>query len=82
VKRQGILKLISYGESNAVLFDTIRFVKKNGDEFDRSVVVPCAIIRILESLRLKKALLPEEALTIVRNQGLQKYLNDVTTQIN
>jgi N-acetylmuramic acid 6-phosphate etherase len=82
VKRRGILKLITYGEANAVLFDTIRFMKKNKDEFDQLVDVAPCIIRILESLRLKKALPPEEALTIFRNRGLQQYLNDVTTQIN
>ena len=82
VKRYGILKLISYGEANAVLFDTIRFMKKNSEELDGSVDVTLCIIRILESLRQKKALPLEEALTIAQNRGLQKYLNDVTTQIN
>jgi len=82
VKRHGILNLISYGEANAVLFDTIRFMKKNSEEFDRSVDVALCIIRILESLRQNKAISPEKALTIVRNRGLQQYLNDVTTQIN
>jgi hypothetical protein len=82
VKRHGILKLISYGEANAILFDTIRFMKKNGGEFDRSFDVAPCIIRILESLRQKKAFPLEEALAIVRNRGLQKYLNNVTTQIN
>jgi N-acetylmuramic acid 6-phosphate etherase len=82
VKRHGILNLISYGEANAVLCDTIRFLKKNSEESGRSVDVALCIIRILESLRQKKALPLEEALTIVRNRGLQQYLNDVTTQIN
>jgi len=82
VKRHGILKPISYGEANAVLFDTIGFIKKNREEFDRPFDVSLCIIRILESLRLKKALLPEEAMAIGQNRGIQRYLNDVTNQVN
>lgn len=82
VKRHGILKPISFGEANAVLFDSIHFLKKERGEFNRPFDIGLCIIRVLESLRLKKAVSPEEALFIVQNRGLQKYLNDVTAQIN
>jgi hypothetical protein len=81
VKHHGILKPISYGEANAVLFDTVGFIKKNGDERERSFDISPCIIRILESMRLKTGLGPEEALSITQNLGLQKYLRNVTTQI-
>jgi hypothetical protein len=80
VKHHGILKPVSYGEANAVLFDTIGFICQNGDERDRSFDLSPCIIRILESLRMKKGLGPEEALSIAQDRGLQKYLDDVTTQ--
>ena len=79
VKRHGIQKPISYGEANAVLYDAIDFMKGKKTGLDRSAEVNLSIIRILESLRLNEALSQEEALTIVRRRGLQRYLNDVTS---
>jgi len=79
VKRHGIQNPISYGEANAVLFDAIGFMKGKGEGLDQSVEVSLSIIRILESLRLNKAVTPEEALAIIRNRGLRQYLKDVTT---
>jgi N-acetylmuramic acid 6-phosphate (MurNAc-6-P) etherase len=81
VKHHGILKPISYGEANAVLFDTIGFIERNGDELDRSFDLSPCIIRILESMRMKKGLGPEESLSIAQDLGIQKYLNDVTTRV-
>jgi hypothetical protein len=81
VKRHGILKPISYGEANAVLFDSILFMEKNRGESRRSFDIAPCIVRVLESLRLKKGISPEQALNIVRNLGLRQYLNDVTAQI-
>ena len=80
VKRHGFQEPISYGEANAVLYDAIDFLKEKKEELARPDEVALSIIRILESLRLNKAFSPDEALAIVRNPGLQRYLNDVTTQ--
>jgi hypothetical protein len=81
VKQHGILKPISYGEANAVLFDTIGSIRQNGGERERSFDLSPCIIRILESLRMKMGMGPEEALSISQDRGIRKYLNDVTTQI-
>jgi hypothetical protein len=80
VKRHGILKPISYGEANAVLFDTVRFLQRNREAPPRSLDMALCIVRILESLRLKKGVSPKKALLIIQNRGLQQYLTDVTTQ--
>ena len=77
VKRHGILEPISYGEANAVLFDTIRYMKDRRKGLERSYEVDLSIIRILESLRLREAVSHEEAWAIVRNVGLLQYLKDV-----
>jgi N-acetylmuramic acid 6-phosphate (MurNAc-6-P) etherase len=79
VKRYGILEPISYGEANAVLYDAIGFMKGKREGLDQSYEVALSIIRILESLRLNKAISHEEAWSIVRDLGLQKYLKDVTS---
>ena len=80
VKRHGIQKPISYGESNAVLFDAIRFMEGNGKQPEQDSSVALSIIRILESLRLNRAFSLEEAMAILRETGLQRYLRDVATQ--
>jgi len=79
VKRHGILEPISYGEANAVLYDAIGFMKDKREGLDQSHEVALSIIRILESLRLNKAISHEEAWIIVRDKGLQQYLKDVTS---
>jgi N-acetylmuramic acid 6-phosphate etherase len=81
VKRHGIQKPISYGEGNAVLFDTIRFLEDKGEEVDKGFLVALSIIRILESFRLNRPCSYDEALAIIRNLGFQRYLKDVTIQI-
>jgi len=79
VKRYGILEPISYGEANAVLYDAIGFMKGKREGLDHSYEVALSIIRILESLRLNKAISHEEAWIILRDIGLQQYLKDVTS---
>jgi len=64
VKRNGILTPISYGEANAVLFDSIPFLKKRKGGPDRFLDIGICIIRILESLRQKKSFPLEEAAII------------------
>jgi hypothetical protein len=79
VKRHGIMEPISYGEANAVLYDAIGFMKGRRERLDQSYEVALSIIRILESLRLNKAISLDEAWAIIRDMGLQQYLNDVTS---
>lgn len=79
VKRHGIQNPISYGEANAVLYDAIGFLEGKRGGLDQSIEIALSIIRILESLRLNKAISIEEALTFVRNKGLRQYLKDVTS---
>jgi hypothetical protein len=79
VKRHGIMEPISYGEANAVLYDAIEFMKGKRKRQDQSYEVALSIIRILEALRLNKAVSFDEAWAIIRDMGLQQYLKDVTS---
>jgi hypothetical protein len=78
VKLYGLKKPISYGEANAVLFDSITFLKDKQKEVGQTAEVPLSIIRILESLRLKRGVSPGEALDIVQKTGLSQYLFSIT----
>lgn len=80
VKSYGIRKPISYGEANAVLFDTIHFLKGKKQKAGQMAEVALSIIRILESFRFKKGMSSEEAFTIVKKIGLSQYLSNVTSQ--
>jgi N-acetylmuramic acid 6-phosphate (MurNAc-6-P) etherase len=74
VKLYGLKKTISYGEANAVLFDSIALLKEKQKEAGQTAEVALSIIRILESLRLKRGVSPGEALDIVQKTGLSQYL--------
>ncbi len=80
VKINGIQKPISYGEANAVLFDTISFLKDKKEEAGQTAEVALSIIRILESFRLRKNFPNTEALKIVKQAGLNQYLSNVTAE--
>jgi hypothetical protein len=69
-----VRKPIAYGEANTVLFDSIAFMKDRLEDVGQSAEVPLSIIRILESLRQKRGITPEEALEIVQKTGLAAYL--------
>jgi len=75
VKSYGIRKSISYGEANAVLFESIRYLKNKKKEAGQTAEVALSIIRILESLRLKKNISQYESLRLVRKQRLSQYLS-------
>jgi N-acetylmuramic acid 6-phosphate etherase len=66
---------VTYAEANAVLFDALRYVQNNPREAGQTAEVALSIIRILESLRLKKAFGAERALAIVKTTGLGRYLD-------
>ena len=74
VKTFGTHKPIAYGEANAVLFDAIAFLRDNPRDAGQAAEVPLSIIRILESLRQKRALGNAEALGIYKKTGLAKFL--------
>jgi N-acetylmuramic acid 6-phosphate etherase len=74
VRLSAVRRPISYGEANAVLFDSIIFMKDKSGMVGQAAEVPLSIIRILESLRQKRGVMPEEALEIVQKTGLAAYL--------
>ncbi|MGD1008755.1 MAG: hypothetical protein ABR951_01230 [Candidatus Aminicenantales bacterium] len=70
----GRRKQISYGEANAVLFDSIAYLGSRQKEAGQTAEVAFSIIRILESLKQMRAVSHDEALEIVRTTGLAAYL--------
>jgi len=68
---------ISYGEANAVLYDSIATLKDRQAEAGQTAEVAFSIIRILESLKQKRGVSREETLGIVRNVGLGAYLASI-----
>jgi N-acetylmuramic acid 6-phosphate (MurNAc-6-P) etherase len=76
VRLYGRRKPISYGEANAVLFDAIAYLKTKRKEAGQAAEVAFSIIRILESLRRKSPVPPEEALRLVVDTGLAAYLEN------
>jgi N-acetylmuramic acid 6-phosphate etherase len=81
VKSFGTRKPVAYGEANAVLFDAIAFLRDRPQDAGQAAEVPLSIIRILESLRQKRALSNEEALEIYKKTGLSKFLTSAPTPL-
>jgi len=80
VKLFGLRKPIAYGEANAVLFESIDYLRDKRQESGQTAEVALSIIRILEALRQNQSVSPEQAFTIVKNTGLNQYLTDVSSQ--
>jgi hypothetical protein len=80
IKPYGIRKPISYGEANAVLFESMRYFKNKNTLNKIGSEVALSIIHILESLRLKTGLSQDEAYEIMKNQGLTSYLSEIIDQ--
>lgn len=78
VKANGIHAAVSYGEANAVLLSAAENLKMPQDTAESYSEVAAAIIRILESLRLKKGITWEDTFKILKEKGLSLYLADVT----
>jgi N-acetylmuramic acid 6-phosphate (MurNAc-6-P) etherase len=74
VRANGAREPVSYGEANAVLYDSIAYLKDRQAEAGQTAEVALSIIRILESLRQKRGLDRAEALGIVKSVGLSDYL--------
>jgi len=74
IKKYGRREPISYGEANAVLYDSIAYLKDKEQVAGQTAEVALSIIRILESLRQKRGITGDEALVILEQQGLADYL--------
>lgn len=80
VKLYGIRKPISYGEANAVLFESITYLRDKRQEAGQTAEVALSIIRILEALCQNQSVSPGQAFSIVKKTGLSQYLTDVSSQ--
>ncbi|HPW16862.1 MAG TPA: hypothetical protein PLP83_00630 [Candidatus Aminicenantes bacterium] len=74
VSAHGAREPITYGEANAVLYDSIAFLAGRPAEAGQTAEVALSIVRILESLGRKRGVGPAEALEIVRTVSLSDYL--------
>jgi hypothetical protein len=74
VKAFGRRNPVSYGEANAVLFDSIAYLGDKQNEAGQTAEVAFSIIRILESIKQRHGISQDEALEIVRAVGLAAYL--------
>jgi len=77
VRRYGLRRPVTYGEANAVLFDSIAFLKDKAREAGQTPEVALSIIRVLESLKQNRGVSPDEALGLVRSPGLEAYLQGI-----
>ena len=75
IKKYGHRPEISYAEANAVLYDSIAFLRDKQNVAGQTAEVALSIIRILESLRQKRGVSNEEALAILQQAGLADYLS-------
>ncbi len=76
VRTLGRRKPISYGEANAVLFDSIAYLRGKREMAGQTAEVGLSIIRILESLKQKRGLTSDEALRVLGKTGLSAYLSE------
>jgi len=75
VAAHGAREPVTYGEANAVLYDAIDYLRGRQAETGQTAEVAFSIIRILESLKLKRGVGRAEALDLVRDVGLSAYLS-------
>jgi hypothetical protein len=74
VKAHGVRAPVTYGEANAVLYHAIEYLRDKPAEGGQPAEVAFSVIRILESLKRKRGVPPEEALALVKGIGLSAYL--------
>ena len=70
-EKYGETEPLTYAQANAVLFDTMDYVSQAPDPVSE---VELSIIRILESRRTAHPVGREQALSLVRESGLETYL--------
>ena len=81
IVKYGKVKPLTYAEANAILFDAINFVKK----LKKSGQIPevaLSIIRIIETLKMKKYVKWEKALKILENKGLENFIQEILCSQN
>jgi N-acetylmuramic acid 6-phosphate etherase len=71
IQKHGKAGPVTYAQANAILFEAMDFVAKQGDPFSE---VELSIIRILEALRSNTFISWEDALSFLAVQGLENYL--------
>lgn len=81
IRQFGARDPVSYAEANAVLFESIAFMRDRQQGGASSAEVALSIVRILESLRQKRRVEPEEALAVVRSKGLPRYLSEAASPV-
>jgi len=64
-------------EANAVLYDSIKYLKGIDSKSDQPPEVALSIIRILEPLKFMKYISNDDALKIVTDVGLANYLSSL-----
>jgi N-acetylmuramic acid 6-phosphate (MurNAc-6-P) etherase len=76
VEQHGIQTPLSYGEANAVLYSSIRFLRSARKKAGQAAEVALSIIHILESLKHQKRVSMDSSLQLVTDVGLSQYLLD------
>ena len=71
IQKNGKAGPVTYAQANAILFEAMDFVAKQGDP---SSEVELSIIRILEALRRNTFISWGDALSVLAVQGLENYL--------
>jgi len=71
IQKNGKAGPVTYAQANAILFEAMDFVAKQGDPFSE---VELSIIRILEALRRNTFISWGDALSVLAVQGLENYL--------
>lgn len=71
----GDQEAVTFNEVNAVLYDAIEYMTKKSP--GQTAEVALSIIRIIEGLKYKKNVSWDEALSILRSGGLNKYLQEL-----
>lgn len=71
IEKNGKTEPLTYAQANAVLFEAMDFVSKQGGQTSE---VELSIIRILESLRKKSSINWEEAFSVAESVGLERFL--------
>ncbi len=77
IEARGRRDPITYAEANAVLFDSIAYLKDKPKEAGQTAEVAFSIIRILESLKRGRNVTQAETLAILRDTGLSAYLSAI-----
>jgi len=73
-QNHGPRDLLTYAEANAVLFDSIAYLRDRRQDAGQTAEVAFSIVRLLETLRDKKAIERQSTLDIIKTMDLGSYL--------